>query len=437
MLSGVLACWLCGVTDASAANVRWSAPNVLVGNAAQADDYAVAAAAGGERVAAWIDASGVFASVARPGQDFAAPQRVAGLASPIPGRLVAVDDRGDAVVVWTLANATRASGLYASYMPAGGVFGAPKRITGNGIGADFGLDGGGVATFAWWSQGARGRTTLEIVDWVRGDRLAGRQALATGRALRDLAIAVNRRGDAVVSWVSGSLAQSAVECAARVGGRRFSRSFDVSGAAGVSDPSVDLAADRALIAWDGRYTGASSGSPYQEVDATAVGIRSRTVGPVQRLLVHSRGGLVETGPLVRADPRGDAIVVFETYGSSGTSGTIHVARSRGSRRLRLTSSFLTDEPSQEVNAAIAPNGGAVVAWSNLSRPDEATTTPNASAPFSKPHWISSPRRDADAPAVALDARGDATALWWDLGPSSPTTPGSQETPLLYATIKLS
>jgi hypothetical protein len=251
-----------------------------------------------------------------------------------------------------------------------------------------------------------------------------------------LAIGVSPRGEAVVSWVSGSLGQSSVWCATRVGGSQFTGPFAVSAATGVSSPTVAVSSGHALIAWDGVYSGASSGYPYREVDATSVAIRSRTPGPVQQLPVPNRAGLVETGPLVRADPEGDAIVVFETYGSSMTSAQINVARSWAGGPLRLSSSFRTDEPSQGVNAAIGASGASVIAWTNLSRPNEAATAPNASAPFGKPQWISSPRRSAGRPVVALDSHGEATALWWDLGSNSPTTPGSKSTPLLYATANL-
>src|SRR6478672_1377669 len=177
------------------------------------------------------------------------PARDLHLATPIPGRMIAVNRRGDAIVVWTVANATKRSGLYAAYRPAGRSFGAPERISGNGVGADFALDARGDATFVWQRLPARrGPSTLEVVERAPNGRLRRAQALQTGIGETTPSVAVNSRDDAIVTWVSGSLPTASVWCATRRHGHVFSPPTAVTAATGAASPSVGLDdAGRALI----------------------------------------------------------------------------------------------------------------------------------------------------------------------------------------------
>jgi hypothetical protein len=169
--------------------------------------YAVGLSSRGEAVAAWLDESvhtgavKVLASVARVGRRFGRPRLLASLGIRGllgPSRLVSVDARGDAIVVWGVGYGKRA-GLYASYRPADGLFGAPQRIAPNGLGADFGLDASGNATFVWGrSLGDRGARTVEVVKRTAWGRLIDAQRLQTGQTLVLSSIAVDGRGDAVV-----------------------------------------------------------------------------------------------------------------------------------------------------------------------------------------------------------------------------------------------
>jgi hypothetical protein len=424
---------------ASANRVVWSAPGVIVAAAAEAFDYAVGMCARGEAIAAWKDFAGVHVSVAAPRAGFAASQRLARLASPIPGRMLAVDARGDAIVAWTIANATRRSGLYAAYRPAGGSFGAAQRIAGNGVGADFDMDARGTATFAWLrTPRGRGPATLEVITRAPNGRLGDAQALQTALGVGLPSVAVNGRGDAIVTWVSGSFPGDRVWYAARRHGDRFGPAMALTPATGAANPRVGLDAHgRGLIAWAGPFTGASEGFPYAAVNTAMVRVGSATPSAARALSDPSDGGLGDFGPTVRMSQSGSALVVWEQIGSSPTAQTrIEVARSTASQPPRVSATFLTDEPEQDISSAIGPNGQAVVAWTNLSRPDQAATSPDHTAPFTAPATISAHGRNAGAPDVAVDGHGDAIAAWLDLGPSHPKTRSAPRTPLLFATTTL-
>jgi hypothetical protein len=433
------AIFVCAGGDAGARSSAWSAPAAIVPNVSEAFDYAVGMSARGDAVAAWIDSRGVHVSTAAAGHPFGAPQRLAALARPILGRLLVVDRRGDAMVAWTVANAPSSSGLYASYRPAGGSFEAPQRISHAGVRADFGLDASGDATFVWEQfRGNRRPATVNVVERMAGGTVRRVQALETSISGGSPSVAVNTRDDAVIAWVSGSRPDAAVHCATRRRGHRFGPPFALSPAAGAENTSVGIDdSGRAFVAWDGPYTGAAVGFPYATVNTATVEVGARAGGQVQLLDVAHAGNLVESGPDVRMDSRGDVLMVWERYGNSPSGpARIEVARGRVGRDLKVTATLPSDLATQSVASAIGPGGDAVIAWSNLSRPDEATVTPVAGPALSAVAAISPQGRDADVPAVALDSRGDAIALWWDMGPSKPGTSGSDRMPLLYATAKL-
>jgi hypothetical protein len=60
----------------------------------------------------------------------------------------------------------------------------------------------------------------------------------------------------------------------------------------------------------------------------------------------------------------------------------------------------------------------------------------ARSQFAAPETISPRTRGGGTPEVAIDQRGEAIAVWHDLGPATPNTPGSTREPLLYATAAL-
>lgn len=438
--AGVIVLCICSGRTAGAKRRGWSAPRAIVANAPYANDYAVGMSAKGQAIAAWTDLSGVHVSVARPGHGFSPPQRLARLASPIPGRMVAVNRRGDAIVVWTVANATRRSGLYAAYRPAGSSFGKPERISGNGVGADFALDARGDATFVWQRLAGRrrGPATLEVVERAPNGRLGRVQALQTSVGEMTPAVAVNSRDDAIVAWVSGSLSRARVWCATRRHGGRFGPPVAVTPATGATSASVGLDdAGQALIAWDGTYTGAAEGFPYATVDTATVRVGSLTPSASRELDGISAGGLVESGPTVRMNSSGQALVTWEHGSRSVLAPTwIKVARTAVGHPPRVVATLRTSEPDQNISSAIGSRGEAVIAWTNLGSPDKAAVAAGARSQFAPPKTISPRRRGAGTPEVAIDQRGEAIAMWPDLGPATPNTPGPTREPLLYATAAL-
>jgi hypothetical protein len=162
----------------------------------------VAAAGHGALAFAWQDGFGrIMAAVRDPGGLVGAPQRL----SPAHGRgvtgpAVAVDAAGTALATWLGALDRGGRGLvYAAYRPAGGVFGAPRRLTVTPATYPpaLAMNAGGRAVATWRRDGRAEMVSVEDgafgrVRVVGGPRVSGRPS-----------VAVTGDGGAVVAWTEG------------------------------------------------------------------------------------------------------------------------------------------------------------------------------------------------------------------------------------------
>lgn len=436
-LAAALAACACAAAGAGAAVPKWSAPKPLT--RASADSYAVGLSDRGEAVAAWTDSSGLYVAIAAPGHRFAAPQHLSSRATPPPGRLLAVDRRGDALVLWVEPSGGRAPGLYVSFRPVRGRFGAPQRIAGVPDAADFGLDAKGTATLVWQTRGRFGVVTLRAVERQVSGRLRHAQVIARGVSTQPPALAVDGRDDAVVVWQTGYLGKAQILAASRRAGGRFGRPVTVSPAGGATNAALGIDdAGHALIAWNGPYSSAATGFPYTNVQAAWLKVGARASGPVQQLASDPHaGGLTETGPTVLVDRHGDALAVWDAYsaqpsgsgsGSTPPAASLELARATRRGPLQLGTPYSTDAPDVLPGAALGARGQALIAWTNAVTPAEVLSAPSATSAFGSPQPYAVPGDLAAGPLAAVSPSGRAIILWRDLGPPG----GSASTsPLLY------
>jgi hypothetical protein len=155
-------------------------------------------------------------------------------------------------------------------------------------------------------------------------------------------------------------------------------------------------------------------------------------GATQALVSPRLGQLGDPPPELEVDPRGDAIIPWESDTRDATSVKVEVARRRAGQPFAAPLTVETTYPGGSVNSAIGSTGEAIVAWDSLTTPDEAVIARGATGPFG-PAAVVDPARDyAAAPVVAIDSRGHAIAIWQDLGPANQTN-SIPSTPLLFAT----
>jgi hypothetical protein len=307
-----VAAWLLTVAASGDAVARvWSAPRVLAANVGPALPMSAVQAAGGQTVAAWAGSTGVFAAVARGDGGFGVAVRLSPASISNDGaQLLAMDRRGDAIVVWQHENSGNPSpgSLFISYRPSGGEFGRVVRVARDMGTAAVALDARGDATIAW--DQFRRDSGSEAIDVV-GRRADGRYGRVQQVALGGLA--VNTRGQALLVWQSGGLTSAVLLAATRPARGTFGPAVQlVSGRNGTEAPQVGLSnTGTARVVWEGPFDGAGTGTLFSHIEAMSLRVGARIPGAVQSVPTPRLGQLGDGGPLLKVDPRGDAIVVWQ------------------------------------------------------------------------------------------------------------------------------
>lgn len=205
---------LAGVSKASSPGA-WSPPAVLAAHVGRSLPKVAVQTEAGQTVAAWAGSTGVFVAVAGADRGFGAPQRLTSHAiSNDFVRILAVDRRGDTIVIWQQQYSGNPSPgtLFVSYRPAHGSFGAVRRIASDVGGADVGIDAGGNATIAWDQLGRHGTDSIDVIERRSDGSYGAVQAIAQGLVGLS-AVAVNASDDAaIVGSLGTSLCISACSC---------------------------------------------------------------------------------------------------------------------------------------------------------------------------------------------------------------------------------
>ncbi len=128
--------------------------------------------------------------------------------------------------------------------------------------------------------------------------------------------------------------------------------------------------------------------------------------------------------MLAVDQQGDATAVWGDYRATGVHPEFSIVTATrragsGSWSAPAVVSGVSQGPDEPV-LALAGSGAGVIAWTELvptvrrhvyATVLEATTRPSASAPWTAPAAVSSLRGTAASPQVAIDATGEATAVW--------------------------
>lgn len=175
----------------------------------------VGMSASGESVALLTElgtgVQGLFASFRPPGGTFGAPQQIA--AEAAGNAVVAVAADGTAVAAWRIPASVQGTLRYA-VRPPGGSFGPAADVPGGDRvygGPRIGVDGTGTVTIAWVrlnddSLGA----TVEAVTRSASGALSTRQAVSGPNASLDFDLAVAPSGAAVISYGDGYAVSAAL-----------------------------------------------------------------------------------------------------------------------------------------------------------------------------------------------------------------------------------
>jgi PASTA domain-containing protein/PKD domain-containing protein len=271
---------------------------------------------------------------------------------------VAFDPVGNAAAVWT-KSVTGGRSVQASFRPAGGAWGAPvdvSSLTQYANAPQVALDAAGNAVAAWSTDG--GLAQASVRPAATGVWGPPQDLSLSGTPLVSVHLAVDPAGDAVAVWQRSNGTNNIVQAAAR------------PAATGVWEPAKDLSA-----------VGADGIDPQVAIDASgiATAVWRRSNG-TNYILQASRRAATATGGW--SSPADDLSAIGQSAGFPGVA----------------------------VNAA----GDGVAVWNRSNGTNsiiQAAVRPASTGVWGSPQDLSAIGQSAFTPQVAIDAAGNAIAVW--------------------------
>jgi hypothetical protein len=334
------------------------------------------------------------------------------------GPTVALNGRGDAVAVWARQDPTHAR-VRAAYRPANGAWGAPIDVglpqAASTPEPQVAIDAVGDAV-AVWRQPAPAPAVWASLRPASSGVWGQAVALSTpgAAAFSDVQVAMDGRGDAVAVWVRTDPTPQGLRTVVQGAFSRvetgWGAAVDLSQPGGVETPAVAIGAASGIAVAVWTRAGRSNDS--------VEGVRGWAPGNAWQVpLDLSAPGADAGSPAVAVAPQGDAVATWSL--DVGPSSTVEA------RTLPLAAGGwlpAADLPRPGTALATDPRlaadgrGGFTAVWWGFSTPGArygvgAARLAAATAAWSPPADVSPAGRDAFSPQVALDARGDAVAIW--------------------------
>ena len=319
---------------------------------------------------------------------------------------VAVDAGGDAFAAWT-----RSGTVQAAERPAGETWSAAHALSDNCLGAHsvrLAVNAAGRAVVVWeCSKG--GNTSVQASTRAAGRSWSGPHDLsAPGQDAHVPQVALDRAGDALAVWARSNGTDVIVQAALQRPSGAWLSAEDVSG------PGLDV--DRPDVGLDAHGNGVAvwqSSDGYNSVIRAATRTAAGSWNTPQAL---SPGGYSER-PQVRVDSAGDAVAVWSL---NATGRRVQAAvRRAGAGWAPAETLSGAGADALEPQVALNPSGNAVAAWLSFDGRTYVvqSTTRSRDVPWSAVKDISPRSPDLGSPRLALDAAGDAVAVWRGLSSS--------------------
>jgi hypothetical protein len=416
-----LACFLLTAAPAGAARA-WHAPVDVATAGVAISGARVAVDPRGDAVAVWVvgETSGtgahlplgfVQAAVRPAGAAWQAPVAISAVRDAV-GADVAIDARGDAIAVWTSAGST----VQSAVLPAGGAWQPPVDISLPGAagalsGAQVAIDPAGDAVAVWSRQDQAISVVQSAARPAGGAWQAPVDISAAGRLAFGADVAVDPQGDAVAVWSHEA-----------AGGAPIPVGSAVRTAGGAWQPPVDIP----MTAADSRGPGGARVAVDAQGDAVAVWQRSDSGngGGIAQGAARPAGGtwqpfdLSGEGPSINGvalavDGQGDAVSIWNR--ATGTAGVVQgAARPVGGTWQATADLSSAGQIAGGADVAVDQQGNAVAVW-ELFGSDKNGVAQSAVRPaggaWQAPIAVSAAGHYAHNAQVAVDADGDAVAIW--------------------------
>jgi PKD domain len=369
----------------------------------------VAVSASGDAVAVWEHSDGnnfiVQAATRRPGERFSIGPDLSAPGSDARAPQAALDEAGNAIVVWV-----RAGVVQAVMRPAGGRFSAPANLSSPGAQSpDLAVDRSGNAVVVWAQAGG----LIKAVTRPAGGSFSAPVDLsAMGVSAEKPQVAIDAAGGAIAAWRRVAGTSSAIQRAIRPAGGGFSAPADLSPPTGQADtPALAMdEAGNAVAAWQQRF-----GSDLVIVGASRpAGADFAAPEPL------SETGRNASSPAVAIGAAGNAVVAWarQRPGPPGAPDEIQAAtRAAGgsfSQPVDVSDLTVPGGPSVAPQAAMDAAGDAVVVWRRMNGQGNyqaQAATRSASGRFARAVDLSPPEDYVLNGDVAMDGAGNAVAVW--------------------------
>jgi hypothetical protein len=309
----------------------------------------------------------------------------------------AIDAAGDAVAVWEDHAPGRQTVKSATRAPDGTW--SPPRQLGIGIEPAVALDPSGRGVVVW--AGSRG---IEAAVGAAAGGWSKRAVVSPEIFAFGPEVALDEAGEAIAIWHGPDPRHSIVQVATLKPGGSWSagRKLSAGGRNAVAPQIAIDPAGAAVAVWrrrDGRR------SIVEAATRTAAGSWS---GPV----ALSAAGENAVAPGVAIDPAGEAVAIWKRF--DGAHSIVQSSsRAAGAAWPRPVNLSAPGRNAEEPDVAIDPAGEALAVWERFDgrfdRIQSASRRPGGS--WSKATDLSGRGRSAHEPQVAVDAAGEAVAVW--------------------------
>jgi hypothetical protein len=437
----------------------WQAPINLSAAGQNAEAPQVAVDGQGNAVAVWTRSNGtndIVQAAARPaGGAWQAPINLSAAGQNALPPEVSVNAQGNAVAVWTRSNGTNFI-VQAAARPAGGAWQTPVDLSAAGQNASFrpqvAVDGQGNAVAVWFRFDGTSLIVQAAARPAGGVWQAPINLSAAGQDARGNAVAMDARGNAVAVWTRSNGTNDIVQAAARPAGGAWQTPVDLSAAGqNAGDPVAAVNAQGNAVAVWNRSNGTNdivqaaarpAGRAWQtpvdlsaagqnavawqvavdsQGDAVAVWTRSNGTNTIVQAAVRlhdvtpvdlSGTGQDASDPQVAIDSQGDAVAVWNR--SNGTNDIVQAAArpAAGAWQAPINLSA-TGQNASDPQVTVDSQGNAVAVWNRSNGTNDivqAAARPAAGA-WQAPINLSATGQNASDPQVAINAQGNAVAVW--------------------------
>jgi hypothetical protein len=357
-------------------------------------------------------AAGLAVWLVAPGATLATPAWLAPTDLSTTGQdafepVVAVDAAGNATAVWERFNGTNDI-VQAATRPAGGGWSAGQDLSAAGENArrqHVGVDAAGNAT-AVWERSNGTNFIIQAATRPAGDAWGAAQDLsAAGQEAQQPDVAVGAAGDAVAVWKRSNGTNFIIQAATRLAGGGWGAAQDLS--------AVGQEAQDPRIAVDGHG------------NAVAVWSRSNGTNFIIQAATRPAGGgwgaaqdLSATGQNafdahVAVDPQGNATAVWRRFDGANEIVQAATLPTGGSWSSAQNLSSAGQSASKQ-HVAVDAQGNATAVWNRFNGTNsivQAATMP-AGGSWSSPQDLSAAGQNANDPFVAVDGQGDTVASWY-------------------------